>query len=586
MLKRLLPYYRPHRRLFFADLLAALLLAGCDLVYPLITRNMINDYIPNRRLDLLLMFAGVLIALYILKLAMNYFVQYYGHLVGVYMQADLRRDVFAHLEKLPLSYFDNHKTGSIMSRIVGDLMDIAELAHHGPEDLFISSVMLLGSFIVMARIHLPLTLILFSMIPLMILFSAKTRLKMSAAFTLSREKVSVINAGLENSISGIRVTKAYDNAAYENRHFEAGNSAFVSARTKAYQAMAQFHSGNTFISDILMVAMYTAGGLFFFFGKLPLADFVAFLLYISIFLNPIRRLISFVEQYQDGIAGLRRVCEILDTPAEIDSPQAIELPPVKGDITFEDVSFSYEDGTKVLDHLSFHVPAGKTLALVGPSGGGKTTICHLIPRFYEIENGTIEIDGYSIMQVTRASLRRQIGIVSQDCFLFNASVYDNIAYGCPEATKEQVYRAAQLANIDAFVSALPHGYDTEVGERGVKLSGGQKQRVAIARAFLKNPPILILDEATSALDNATEQLIQESLAALSRGRTTIVVAHRLSTVQNADEILVINDEGVAERGTHTTLLSHNGIYAALWRSTTQKNGPSCMTCVQREDEGA
>lgn len=571
MLKRLYPYYKPHRRLFYEDLCAALILAACDLIYPMITRSMINDYIPNRRLDLLLIFAGVLLLIYLVKLGMNYFVQYYGHLVGVYIQADLRRDVFAHLQKLPLSYFDNHKTGSIMSRIITDLMDIAELAHHGPEDLFISAVMLIGSFAIMISINVPLTLILFSMIPIMVFFSAKMRLKMSTAFTLSRERISVINASLENSISGIRVTKAYNNAAYENEHFAKGNKAFVAARTKAYQAMAQFNSGNTFISDILMIAMYLAGGLFFFFGKLALADFVAFLLYISIFLNPIRRLIAFVEQYQDGIAGLRRVTEILDTTPEEDAPDAVCLPTAQGDVRFSDVSFSYEDGTKVLDHLSFHVPAGKTLALVGPSGGGKTTICHLIPRFYEVSGGEILIDGHPLPSLTRASLRRQIGIVSQDCFLFNATIYENIAYGCPSASREEVLHAAQLANIDAFAASLPNGYETEVGERGVKLSGGQKQRVAIARAFLKNPPILILDEATSALDNATEQLIQQSLELLSHGRTTIVVAHRLTTVQNADEILVITDDGIAERGTHTSLLQKDGIYALLWKGAQQNN---------------
>ena len=553
MLKRLYPYYKPHQRLFYEDLCAALILAACDLIYPMITRSMINDYIPNRRLDLLLIFAGVLLLIYLVKLGMNYFVQYYGHLVGVYIQADLRRDVFAHLQKLPLSYFDNHKTGSIMSRIITDLMDIAELAHHGPEDLFISAVMLIGSFAIM------------------VFFSAKMRLKMSTAFTLSRERISVINASLENSISGIRVTKAYNNAAYENEHFAKGNKAFVAARTKAYQAMAQFNSGNTFISDILMIAMYLAGGLFFFFGKLALADFVAFLLYISIFLNPIRRLIAFVEQYQDGIAGLRRVTEILDTPPEEDAPDAVCLRTAHGDVRFSDVSFSYEDGTKVLDHLSFHVPAGKTLALVGPSGGGNTTICHLIPRFYEVSGGEILIDGHPLPSLTRASLRRQIGIVSQDCFLFNATIYENIAYGCPSASREEVIHAAQLANIDAFAASLPNGYETEVGERGVKLSGGQKQRVAIARAFLKNPPILILDEATSALDNATEQLIQQSLELLSHGRTTIVVAHRLTTVQNADEILVITDDGIAERGTHTSLLQKDGIYALLWKGAQQNN---------------
>lgn len=569
MLKRFISYYKPHRVMFASDLAAALLLAVCDLVYPLITRTMLNEYIPARLWQKLLLWAGILLAIYFIKLLLNYFVAYYGHLVGVGMQADMRRDVFSHLQELPMSYFDSTKTGTTMSRIVNDLMDVSELAHHGPEDLFLSIIMLVGSFIIMANIYLPLTLILFAGIPFMIIFSARQRLKMNEAFAESRRRVGEINARLENSISGIRVSKAFTNEEEEKRLFEEGNSNFVAARGRAYKAMAVFHSGNDFISDILLLAMYVAGGLFFMFEKISLADFTAFILYINFFTNPIKRLVNFMEMFQDGMTGFGRFCEIMDTPAEEDAPGAAELSDVRGEICFDSVTFSYGGGD-VLDNFSFRVDSGKTLALVGPSGGGKTTICNLIPRFYEPSSGSIFIDGIDISSVTRRSLRRQIGIVSQDVFLFDSTIYDNIAYGAPEAKREDVERAARLANIHDYIMSLPDGYDTQVGERGVRLSGGQKQRISIARVFLKNPPILILDEATSALDNATELLIQQSLEALCDGRTTIIVAHRLSTIKNADEILVITEDGIAERGSHEQLLASGSIYAGLWKKAVGK----------------
>lgn len=564
MIKRFISYYKPHKLIFFLDLLAALFLAVCDLVYPVITRRMINEFIPAKMAKSLILWAVIMLGIYLLKLALNYFVTYYGHLVGVGMQADMRRDIFTHLQKLPMKYFDDSKTGTIMSRIVNDLMEVSELAHHGPEDLFLSIIMLVGSFIVMARIHLLLTLIIFAGVPVMIVFSAGKRKKMSAAFTESRKRVGEINAGLENSISGIRVSKAYTNEKYETEQFEVGNGNFVNARRKAYKAMAEFHSGNSFITDFLMLAMYVAGGLFFMFDKITLADFTAFILYISIFTNPIRRLVSFMEMFQDGMTGFKRFVEIMDTEPEEDSEDAVNMGDVEGTVEFKNVSFSYTDTKTVLDGLSFVLEKGRTLALVGPSGGGKTTICNLIPRFYEVEKGSIEIDGKDITSVTRASLRRSIGIVSQDVFLFDSTIYDNIAYGSVDASREEVERAAKLANIHDYIMTLPDGYDTLVGERGIKLSGGQKQRVSIARVFLKNPPILILDEATSALDNATEVLIQNSLEELCKGRTTIVVAHRLTTVKNADEILVITDRGIEERGTHTELLASGGVYSKLW----------------------
>lgn len=458
-----------------------------------------------------------------------------------------------------------------MSRIINDLMDVSELAHHGPEDLFLSIVMLVGSFIVMGSIYMPLTLIIYSLLPFMVFFALKKQKKMKDAFAASKKEVGEVNATLENSISGIRVSKAYTNSQREKELFERGNSRFVGARSLAYKAMAEFYSGMNLGMDVLRVAMYVAGGLFVFYGKIDIADFTAFSLYISLFISPIERLVGFIEQYQNGMTGFRRFIEIMDCKPESDKPGASLLENVKGDVSFENVNFSYPDGKKVLDGLSFDIEAGKTLALVGPSGGGKTTICHLIPRFYEVCGGRITIDGHDTRDVTLESLRKNIGIVSQDVFLFDSTIYDNIAYGCPDATREQIERASELANISDYIASLPEGYDTLVGERGVRLSGGQKQRIAIARVFLKKPPILInLIEATSALDNVTEMLIQKSLSELCRGRTTIVVAHRLTTVKNADEILVITDDGIAERGTHTGLLEYGGIYAGLWRGTAEE----------------
>ena len=566
MIKRFVSYYRPHMKLFIADMVCALILAVCDLFYPMITRSMLDDYIPNKNMRMLLVWAGLLFAIYLMKMGLNYFLQYYGHIVGVGMQADMRRDVFDHLQKLPFTYFDNNKTGTIMSRISNDLMDISELAHHGPEDLFLSIVLLIGSFILMASMNLALTLIVFAAVPVMFIFAAHKRKKMSSAFTETRVEIGEITANLENSISGIRVSKAYTNSKYENDQFAKSNGRFVAARARAYKAMGEFFSGTTFIGDILQLILYISGGLFTYYEKISYGEFMAFLLYIGVFMNPIRKLIGFIEQYQNGMTGFKRFLEIMDSPPETDDPGASEIGEVKGEITFDDVSFSYDEENPVFSNISFALEAGKTLALVGPSGGGKTTMCHIIPRFYEIDGGKILIDGRNIKDVTRNSLRSNIGIVAQDVFLFNATIYENIAYGSPNAEYNAVIEAAKRANIDEFIRSLPEGYNTIVGERGVKLSGGQKQRVSIARVFLKNPPILILDEATSALDNATELMIQKSLEELCKGRTTIVVAHRLSTIKNADEIIVITDEGIAERGNHKTLLANEKIYAALYNS--------------------
>ncbi len=563
MLRRFVKYYKPHVLLFALDLVFSLLLAACDLFYPKLTELLLKKYIPEKLLTAILVCTGVLLGAYLIKIFLNYFVAYYGHVVGVGMQADMRRDVFSHLERLPLEYFDNNKTGTIMSRIINDLQDVAELAHHGPEDLLISVVMLVGAFILMFNISPALTLILYAAVPFMVLFAMAKRKKMNDAFTASRVEIGEVNASLENSISGIRVTKAYDNIKDEEEGFDRGNTRFLKAKAGAYRQMAIFHTGLTFIGDFLHFSMYLAGGLFCYFGKIDVAEFTAFALYISVFMNPIRRLAAFAEQYTDGMTGFRRFCEIMDYEPEKETGDKI-AENLRGEIEYSHVTFSYSNGKEVLEDLSFHVGAGRTIALVGASGGGKTTICHLLPRFYDLNGGTITVDGTDITEYTRSSLRKNIGMVAQDVFLFNTTVYENIAYGCPGVTEEQVHEAARRANIHDYIMSLPDGYNTWVGERGVKLSGGQKQRIAIARVFLKNPPILILDEATSALDNVTERMIQKSLEELSVGRTTIVVAHRLTTVKNADEILVINKEGVVERGTHDELLAIGGVYAGLW----------------------
>ena len=562
MFKKFIRFYKPYKKLFILDLLAASLAAAIDLVYPMMTREIVDNATNHGELRVIGVFAVTLIILFLIKAGCGYFMQYQGHVVGVRMQGDMRRKVFNHLQKLPNTYFDNTKTGDIMSRIINDLQDISELAHHGPEDLFISIVMLIGSFIVLSSINLTLTLIIFAFIPIIVIFTMYQRKRMNRAFLKTRVETGKVNAGLENSISGIRVSKAFVTHDYEEEKFEEGNKSFMNAREGAYKIMAQYFSGANFSLDILNYVVLIAGGIYTFNGNITVGDFTAYLLYIKVFMDPIKKLINFMEQFQSGMTGFQRYVEILAEDREKEKKNAIELKNVKGKITFKDTYFSYEDN-QILNGLSIDIEAGKTLALVGPSGGGKTTFCNLIPRFYDIDQGDILIDDKSIYDATLSSLRENIGIVQQDVFLFTGTIKDNIRYGNMEASDEEVYEAARKANMHDFIMNLEDGYDTYIGERGVKLSGGQKQRISIARVFLKNPPILILDEATSALDNTTEYYIKKSLDELAKGRTTIVVAHRLSTIRNADEIIVLTDKGIEERGTHEELMNIEGVYKEL-----------------------
>ncbi len=565
MLKRFLSYYKPYKVMFIFDMLASLLVAVVGMFYPIITRTMLNDYIPNREYQKIIIFGGLLLGLYLLKMLLNYFIQYEGHLIGVKMQAQMRSDMFRHLQTLPYSFYDNHETGKIMSRMTSDLNDISELAHHGPENILISSISIVASFIYLCTINVYLTLIIFACVPVLLIISFSVRKKMRDAFMESRRAVAEINASLESSISGIRVTKAFTNTDTEISKFEIGNTAFVNSRKKAYHAMGVFHSSTTLVTEVFNVVVLIAGGLFLYAGKIALGDYTAFIVSINIFLAPVRQLIMFMEQYQNGVTGFKRFVEIMDAKSEQDKTDAISLKKVEGNIRFENVSYGYGEEGDVLHNFSLDVKKGEVYALVGPSGGGKTTVCHLIPRFYETSRGEIYIDGEKISNVTAESLRKNIGIVQQDVYLFNASIRDNILYGRPTATEEEVIEAAKRANIHEYVTTLEKGYDTVIGERGVKLSGGQKQRLSIARVFLKNPPILILDEATSALDNATEILIQQSLDELCKGRTTIVVAHRLSTVKNANKIAVIDGGEIIEQGKHEELMEINGKYAELYK---------------------
>lgn len=570
MIKKFFSYYRPHMGLFIIDMICAFLVAVCNLFFPFVTGNIISVYIPDKRLDLVLVWCGVLLFVYVFKAFLAYVIQYWGHVMGVRIQGDMRKDFFHHIELLPFSYFDNNKTGAIMSRIVNDLFEISELAHHGPEDLFLSAITLVGALVLIALINPWLALIVAAIVPFMCWFAVVQRRKQKAAFARMREETGEINAEAESAISGIRVAKAYTAEEHEIAKFDVANCNYQAARSRAYKSMGVFNSGMGLFTDVLYLVALLAGGLFFYYNMIDVGQLTSYILYVTMITSPIRTLTAIFEQIQNGMTGFARFYEVMNEPVETDAPDAQHVDKLCGDIEFDHVSFAYDNGNEqkqVLSDVCFSVKHGETVALVGPSGGGKTTMCHLIPRFYEVTNGVITIDGRDITKINRQDLRRNIGIVQQDVFLFGGTIFENIAYGNFDATREEVIAAAKRAKIHDYVMSLPDGYETMVGERGVKLSGGQKQRISIARAFLKNPPILILDEATSALDNVTEMQIQDALAELSQGRTTLVVAHRLSTVKNADEIMVVTADGIAEQGTHEQLMQLHGMYAELYATS-------------------
>ena len=573
MIKKFARYYRPYWKLFALDMFCALMIAAVDLLFPMVSRWTMQELLPKNAYAVFFTVIGALVAAYLVRAGFQYFVNYWGHVLGAYMEADMRRDLFRHLQKLPFRFYDKNRTGQLMSRVVNDLFEVVELAHHGPEDLFISLVTLVGAFIILLTIQWKLALVVFALVPLIVWFTARRRRKMSAASRQVKEQTAGINADIESSISGVRVAKAFNNETYEYEKFEKGNARYRNAKKGFYRQMGIFQSGMDFLTSIMNVAVIAFGGALIMSSQLDYIDLLTFTLYVGTFLQPIRRLSSFVEQYTVGMAGFGRFQDLLAVEPDIsDAPGAAPLKDVRGDIRFEDVTFSYDEGINVLAGVNLSIRAGQTVALVGPSGGGKSTLCHLIPRFYEPTAGRITIDGWDIRGVTLQSLRDSVGIVQQDVMLFAGTILDNIRYGRLDATDEEVMEAARQAEIHEDILSMPDGYQTYVGERGIMLSGGQKQRVSIARIFLKNPPVLILDEATSALDTVTEAHIQAAFDKLAKGRTTLIIAHRLSTVRHADEIAYIDSVGVRETGTHEELMAAEGLYARLYAATADIPG--------------
>lgn len=573
IMKKFVSYYKPHMKLFIADLVCAFSIASIDLIFPVASRYLLQQAIPNKHVRLMVIIIMALIVMYLIRMLLEYFVNYYGHIVGVRMEYDMRKDLFSHLQTLSFKFYDNVRTGKLMSRMMNDLNEITELAHHGPEDIFLSVIMLIGSVVILSTIEWRLTLVVFAIIIFMVWFAITKRSKMSKAFRDVRKKVANVNAQLESSISGIRVSQAFANEDYEKHKFDTGNEQFKGSKDEAYKYMAQYAAGIDFITNMLNVSVIGFGGYLVYIKLISVTDLLTFLLYINLAVQPVRRLAQFVQQYESGMAGFERFCELMEErPNIIEKEDAEELKGVKGEVSFEDVTFAYNEGEDILSEVNLTIPAGKVVALVGPSGGGKTTLCNLIPRFYDVEAGSVKIDGNDVRNLQLRSLRGNIGIVQQDVFLFAGTIRDNILYGRVDATGEEVIEAAKRANIHEFIENLPEGYDTYVGERGIRLSGGQKQRISISRIFLKNPPILILDEATSSLDNETEMIIQESLEELAKGRTTIIIAHRLSTIRNADEIIVLDKYGIRERGTHEELIKLNSIYSKLYNTQFKEVG--------------
>lgn len=567
--KKFIKYYGPYKAVFFFDLFCAAFISLVDLAFPQILRTLTNTLFLEECsviLKNIFIIGAVLLVFYILQALCKYYVSCQGHIMGAQMERDMRRELFEHYENLSFSYYDKNNTGQMMSRLVSDLFDISEFAHHGPENLFISVVKITGSFIFLFMIQWKLALILSAVVLLMIFFSALQNKRMQATFLDNRKKIGNINATLQDSLAGIRIVQSFANEDIEREKFHQGNEGFLLSKRDNYKAMGTFQGGNTFFQGIMYLVTLVAGGCFIAAGQMTPGDLAMYALYIGIFISPIQILVELTEMMQKGLSGFRRFLDIIETEPEIvDLPDAGPITNPDGNISYKDVCFSYEDNEVVLDHISFEIEAGKSVALVGPSGGGKTTICSLLPRFYDISLGSISIGGQDIRNITLQSLRNSIGIVQQDVYLFGGSVRENIAYGKPEASMEEIIEAAKKANIHDFIMELPDGYDTFVGERGTRLSGGQKQRISIARVFLKNPPILILDEATSALDNESERHIQKSLEELSKNRTTITIAHRLSTIKHADEILVIDDHTIQEQGSHRELLKQDGIYAKYYK---------------------
>ena len=568
VLRKFIRYYRPYRWVFYTDTLCALTICVIDLAFPQILNVLTHGLYTRGReaiLPALVWIGAGLLAMYILRYFCQYYITTWGHVMGARMESDMRQDLFDHYQRLSFSYYDRNNTGVMMAKLISDLFDISELAHHGPENLIISTLKIVGAFTILMFINFKMTLILIAVTLVMAVFSYRKNRKMRAIFLDNRKKIAGVNAQVQDSLSGIRVVKSFANEEIEREKFADCNGRFLTSKVSSYKLMGVFHAGNGFFQGLLYISILVSGGYFVAQGTLAASELAIYALYVGIFLNPIEVLINFTEQFQKGYSGFRRFTEVVETQPEIeDSPDARPLGRITGEIELDDVSFSYTPENPVLEHVSLTIPAGKTIALVGPSGGGKTTLCSLIPRFYDVTGGAVKIDGNDVRDVTGKSLRSAIGIVQQEVYLFGGTLRENIAYGRPGATDEEIVEAAKRANIHDFIMSLPEGYDTSAGERGTRLSGGQKQRISIARVFLKNPAILILDEATSALDNDSERHIQAALEQLASGRTTVVIAHRLSTIRKADEIVVIANHGIAERGTHSELLERNGIYAKYY----------------------
>lgn len=572
LFKRFISYYTTYKKLFILDMLASFMISAIAMVYPIVTRFMLKTFIPNKDIKMIIILSCVIFVLYLIRMGLRFFVQYKGHVMGTMMQANMRKDMFNHLQKLPFSFYDNNETGRLMSRMTSDLQDVSELAHHGPENFFISGFMILATFIYLMTLNVYLTLIIFAIVPIVYFIVSKLRLTMSNAFMETRKSIASINASLENSLTGIRVTKAFNNSKEEERKFEKSNLEFLKNKSLAYKAMGKFQSSTAFITDLFNLIVLCAGALFMAYGIISYDVLAAFIVSINLFINPLTTLINFTEQFQDGVTGFKRFIQIMDTDIEKDDENAVDLTNVKGHIEFKNVSFNYKENKEILKGISLDIKEGEKIALVGPSGGGKTTICHLLGRFYKITSGEILIDNININNIKMSSLRENIGIVQQDVFLFNGTIKENIAYGNLNASFEQIVEASKKARLYDYICELEDGFDTQIGERGVRLSGGQKQRLSIARVFLKNPKILILDEATSALDNTTEILIQQALDELCKNRTTIVVAHRLSTIRTASEIVVISKGRILEQGSHSQLINlKNGVYKKLYEAQFASN---------------